>query len=200
MGLKVTSFASGDEFLAAGNITTYDFFIIDLGLPGIDGVDLIMIVRRQSNAGVIIISGRMGPDAFNAGLSAGANMFINKPVRFDQVVQAIKTVSASNFNSETGVVSWELVPDESKLTCSKGPSVHLTPLELLILKALITNGEAGGNRKMICAQLGMDDKSSARNLDAAIFRLRKKIENTTKRVSPIRTLHGVGYVLTAQIR
>ena len=91
--MDVDLFRSGTAFLADAQVEAYDFFLVDLALPGVDGVDLIALIRARSNAGLVIISGRMGPDAFNAGLSAGADMFLNKPVRFDQVLQAIRTVS-----------------------------------------------------------------------------------------------------------
>lgn len=198
-GMNVTLFASGNAFLSDVKITTYDFFIVDLGLPGIDGVDLIMLIRAQSNAGVIIISGRMGPDAFNAGLSAGADMFLNKPVRFDQVLQAIKTVSLRVSRGDTGSTFWDLLTDESELHCSNGPSVKLTPLELQIMQVLAEHRAEGCDRKTLSTEIGLQDGNAARNLDAAIFRLRKKIESTTKRAAPIRTLHGVGYSLTGTV-
>lgn len=195
-GMQVELFASGNGFLEANNIPTYDFFVIDLGLPGIDGVDLIMLIRAQSQAGIIIISGRIGPDAFNAGLSAGADMFLNKPVRFDQVLQAIKTVTARVSRGDTGQPNWDLVASEADLRCSNGIIVKLTPLELQILQALASCRPDGCDRKILGQKIGIEDANATRNLDAAIFRLRKKIETTTKRPAPIRTLHGIGYTLT----
>lgn len=197
--IDVTLFSSGSAFLADPNMAAHDFYVVDLGLPGIDGVDLIMLIRAQSNAGVIIISGRMGPDAFNAGLSAGADMFLNKPVRFDQVLQAIKTVHQRVSRGGSGLSVWTLDPDMSELKCSNGPGVKLTPLELQILQVLGAHGAQGCDRKTLAEQIG-EEQTSARNLDAAIFRLRKKIESTTRRAAPIRTLHGVGYSLTGDVK
>lgn len=194
-GMEVDLFGSGNAVLEAGEIGRYDFYVIDLGLPGIDGVDLIMLIRAQTQAGLIIISGRMGPDAFNAGLSAGADMFLNKPVRFDQVLQAIRTVIARVSRGDTGKPLWDLDIAESELRCSQGPNVKLTPLELQILQTLAAARPQGCDRKILGAEIGMQDAAATRNLDAAIFRLRKKIETTTKRAAPIRTLHGIGYLL-----
>jgi DNA-binding response OmpR family regulator len=84
-GLSATGFAAAEALLKSDDIAKFDFFILDLGLPGIDGVDLITLLRARTDAGILVISGRMGPDAFNSALSAGADMFINKPIRFDQV-------------------------------------------------------------------------------------------------------------------
>ncbi len=169
-------------------------------MPGIDGVDVIMLIRAQSNVGIIIISGRMGPDAFNAGLSAGADMFLNKPVRFDQVLQAIKTVSHRVSVGDTGATLWRVNAGLVELHCSNGRSAKLTPLELQIFQVLAQHDASGCDRKTLCEKLSILDSSSMRNLDAAIFRLRKKIESTTLRAAPIRTIHGVGYCLSGDIR
>lgn len=192
-GFDVDLFTSGADFIRADAINKYDFFLIDLGLPGIDGVDLIILIRVKSRAGIIIISGRMGPDAFNSGLSAGADMFLNKPVRFDQVLQAIKTVSSRISSGDGGQTSWSLKVRASELKCSNGRSAQLTALELRILQVLAEAGEDGCDRKTLSAQVGVHEAESSRNLDAAIFRLRKKIEQATLRPSPIRTLHAIGY-------
>lgn len=197
--MEVALYSSGNAFLDDNNITIYDFFIVDLGLPGIDGVDLIMLIRAQSHAGLIVISGRMGPDAFNSALSAGADMFLNKPVRFDQVLQAIKTVSGRVARGDTGAVHWDLVTSAGEIDCSSGVTVKLTPLELQILKALTLHGLEGCDRKTLGSELGIEEANATRNLDAAIFRLRKKIESQTKRPAPIRTLHGVGYAITGTV-
>lgn len=197
--MEVALYSSGNAFLDDNNITIYDFFIVDLGLPGIDGVDLIMLIRAQSHAGLIVISGRMGPDAFNSALSAGADMFLNKPVRFDQVLQAIKTVSGRVARGDTGAVHWDLVNSAGEIHCSSGVVVKLTPLEIQILKALTVHGLEGCDRKTLGSELGIEEANATRNLDAAIFRLRKKIESQTKRPAPIRTLHGVGYAITGTV-
>ena len=197
--MEVALYSSGNAFLDDNNITIYDFFIVDLGLPGIDGVDLIMLIRAQSHAGLIVISGRMGPDAFNSALSAGADMFLNKPVRFDQVLQAIKTVSGRVARGDTGAVHWDLVTSAGELHCSSGVVVKLTPLELQILKALTLHGLEGCDRKTLGSELGIEEANATRNLDAAIFRLRKKIESQSKRPAPIKTLHGVGYAITGTV-
>lgn len=198
-GMQVDLFTSGHAILETGNIAKYDFYVIDLGLPGLDGVDLIVLIRAQSQAGIIIISGRIGPDAFNAGLSAGADMFLNKPVRFDQVLQAIKTVNSRVARGDAGQPNWDLVPGEAELRCSNGIVVKLTPLELQILQTLALCRPDGCDRKTLGVKIGIEDANATRNLDAAIFRLRKKIETTTKRPAPIRTLHGIGYTLTDSV-
>jgi two-component system OmpR family response regulator len=197
--MDVDLFRSGTDFLAGADVAAYEFFVVDLGLPGVDGVELISLIRARSNAGLIIISGRMGPDAFNAGLSAGADMFLNKPVRFDQVLQAIRTVSLRVARGGGGATVWSLDAGQSELKCSNAPNVKLTPLELRILQALAAHGAQGCDRKTLLERLG-EDQNAARNIDAAIFRLRKKIESATRRAAPIRTLHGVGYSLTGDVR
>ena len=76
-GLAATGFATAELLLRSEDIAKFDFFILDLGLPGIDGIDLITLIRARTDAGILVISGRMGPDAFNSALSAGADMWRN---------------------------------------------------------------------------------------------------------------------------
>jgi DNA-binding response OmpR family regulator len=91
-GLLSAGFANAEALLKSDKLSSFDFYILDLGLPGIDGIDLITLIRGQTSAGILVISGRMGADAFNSALTAGADMFINKPVRFDQEYNAIASV------------------------------------------------------------------------------------------------------------
>ena len=198
-GFDVDLFTSGADFIRDGTADRYDFFLIDLGLPGIDGVDLIILLRAKSRAGIIIISGRMGPDAFNSGLSAGADMFLNKPVRFDQVLQAIKTVSRRITTGDGGQTSWTLSVRASELKCSNGLAAQLTALELRMLQLLAEAGEGGIDRMSLSANVSIQETGSSRNLDAAVFRLRKKIEQATQRPAPIRTLHAIGYSIIGQV-
>ena len=157
------------------------------------------MLRAKSRAGIVIISGRMGPDAFNSGLSTGTDMFLNKPVRFDQVLQAIKTVSCRIKTGDGGQTSWTLSVRASKLKCSNGLATQLTAMELRMLQVLAEAGKGGMYRRSLSANVSMQETDSTRNLDAAVFRLRKKIEQATQRPAPIRTLHAIGYSIIGQV-
>ena len=83
VGHQVCGFVSPQDLLAEAGALDQDIFVVDLMLPDIDGIDLVSMIRANGNAGIIVVSGRMEADAFTTALAAGADMFINKPVRAD---------------------------------------------------------------------------------------------------------------------
>lgn len=192
-GARAKAWESAESFLAADAIETFDFFVIDLGLPGLDGVDLTALIRARTQAGILIISGRMGPDAFNSALSAGADMFINKPVRFDQVYHAIATIWRRARRKLVTGGGWRILPDDSVILAPAGQKVSLSQLELKLITALARSQGDPVSRAQLVKASGMHGGPDDRNLDAAIFRLRRKIERETGEASPFRTVHGVGY-------
>lgn len=199
-GCMSALFGSAEEMIDAGPFETYDFFVIALELPGFDGVDLTALVRAGSDAGILAISGRLGPDAFNSALTAGADMFIAKPVRFDQVYYAIKSIwrrtQAKTVELATG---WRISTDNNQLYAPAGAVIRLTRTEARIIECL----RAAGGKLVARADLveagRVTGSADNRNLDAAISRLRRKIERGTNLTSPFRAAQGQGYQLRADI-
>ncbi len=198
-GLSSAGFSSAEEFLKSNELSSFDFYILDLGLPGIDGVDLITLIRGQSSAGILVNSGRMGADAFNSALTAGADMFINKPVRFDQVYNAIASVCRRTSVRSMGNASWKLDSRRSQLFSPSGSVVDLTPVELKILSSLCDDVNNLMTRQDLAVAAGIVQNLDDRNLDSAIFRLRRKIENGTDQPSPLKTVHGLGYQISEPV-
>lgn len=199
-GAEAYGWSSAEAFIADGGAAKFDFFIIDLNLGQIDGVDLITLIRAQTNKGILVVSGRMGPDAFNSALAAGADMFINKPVRFDQVYHAVASVSR-----RVGAAApktdgfWSLEPVLGRLITPEGAEIALSPVEVRIITIL----HAAGTEPVPRAEF-LDSPSEIagahRNLDAAIFRLRRKIESETGKRPPFRTVHAFGFQLINPMR
>lgn len=197
-GSHVTTFSAAEQLL--GLKFDFDFYLVDLMLPGVDGIDLIGFIRAKTAAGIVIISGRMGPDAFNAGLSAGADMYLNKPVRFDQVVHAINTVNNRLVRGGNArKPSWSLQTAENTLRDGNGVLIPLSPVEAKLIRGIASAGAAGIGRRELALLAGIEHDEERRNLDAAVFRLRKKIERATSEPAPLRTLHGVGYAVQGAI-
>ncbi|WP_254049972.1 response regulator transcription factor [Novosphingobium sp. TH158] len=186
-------FGSAEEFMQSNWIDEFDFFIVDLGLPGLDGVDLTALIRARSDAGILVISGRMGPDAFNSALAAGADMFVNKPVRFDQVSHAISSVWRRAPKTKARDNGWSIDKHGMALVTPDGTEVSLSVLESrLILRLMDADGQPVTRTDLVEAA-EMHGGSDHRNLDAAIFRLRRKIEKESGMPAPFKTVHGVGY-------
>lgn len=197
-GCRAVVRASAEALLADGGMADYAFFVVDLTLPGIDGVELISIIRARSEAGLLVTSGRDGPDAFNSVLAAGADMFVGKPVRLDQVYNAIASIHSragrGRVPVEPGRV-WRLSAEERTLVSPRGVPVGLTRTEAALLRALEAAGGAAMDRSDLARAAGVELGPDNRTLDSAVYRLRRKIEQTVGGPAPLRTVHGVGYRL-----
>lgn len=198
-GLPAKGFGAAEDLLSSGEIGNFDFFILDLGLPGIGGLDLIEQIRAKSQAGIVVISGRMGPDAFNSALSAGADMFVNKPVRFDQVFDVIASVRA-RASRTAGHSSWILDIKKNQLVAPDGLMVNLDACEIGALRRLSENPSFVVSRKELADASGIICSDGDRSLETMIFHLRRKIEKGTLQPSPLKTVHGQGYKLTKPVK
>lgn len=198
-GLSATEFTAAEALLKSDDIAKFDFFIVDLGLPGIDGVDLITLLRARTDAGILVISGRMGPDAFNSALLAGADMFINKPIRFDQVYNAIASVCRRVSLRMVDNLPWRLLLKPSELVAPTGSVVNLTPVELRMLHRLAQDPSEVVTRQQLAVAAGVTTSEDDRNLDSAIFRLRRKIEKAAAQPSPLKTVHGFGFQVSKPV-
>lgn len=194
-GCNCCVFNSTEELMQAGAIESYDFFIIDLGLPGIDGTDLTVLIRSKNTGGLLVVSGRLGADAFNSALAAGADMFVNKPVRFDQVTHAVSSIWRRFSEPRARTAPWKVASNFSELRSPMDRKIPLTPIEGKLIQKLTENPQASVSRADLTLATGISGSVDFRNLDATFFRLRRKIEREAGCPSPFRTVHGVGYQL-----
>lgn len=200
-GVPAVRYRSAEEVLRSEDLGNFDFFVVDLGLPGLDGVDLIAMIRARNQSGVLVVSGRLGPDSFITALAAGADMVINKPVRFDQILQAIRSICrrVGKVAKEGKRQHWTVLADYTAMESPGGQSVPLTPVEGRLLRRLQQAGQTAVSRADLTEAAGISGPGDGRNLDATIFRLRRKIERDARCPAPLRTAHGVGYQLTEAI-
>lgn len=194
-GCAVMTFDSAEAFLETPKAMDMAFFLVDLTLPGADGVDLVSIIRAQVQAGIIVITDRMGPDAFSSALAAGADMFINKPVRFDQVYQAILSVTRRIGAARFVRRSWMYDEAMGLLRSPTGSNAKLTKTERKLLATLLEANGTVVDRPTLAKAGNIVASKDDRNLDAAMFRMRRRIEQTTQEAAPLRTIHGGGYAV-----
>jgi len=92
LGITVASFSDSSDFLACADPYSFEFYVTDLMLPTVDGIDLIKVLRRRTSAGVLVVSGRLAADTFKQVVKAGSDMYLSKPVQFEQVGLAIEAI------------------------------------------------------------------------------------------------------------
>jgi len=193
-GTGVRVFHDSDEFLTSPGAFEFDFYVVDLMLPGVDGVDLIRLVRRKGPAGIVVVSGRVGPDVFESVLRAGADMYLMKPVRIEQVALAIEAVHRRVESSRSQAAVWRLDRAAKKLIAPDGARIELSDNDLALVECFVAADGATVTRATLCERLGRDPATEADNLlHAAIYRLRRRIERATQSTVPLHSEQKVGY-------
>lgn len=194
---------SAEAFYKRAIVAPVDILIIDLGLPGEDGIETIQHIRNSSNMGIIIVSARSSVDERVEGMQSGADLYLVKPVVPEELAVCIETLwqrinqqpaitkKPSTELTDSAREKWLLFTKERRLQAPNGLSAKLTPSELVILE--LCSGMGGTvKREDLVLALGADPKSfSMHRIDAHLSRLRKKISNTCKLTLPLATLPGL---------
>lgn len=199
-GVQVTVFHDSDEFLTASGAFQFDFCVVDLMLPGVDGVDLVRLIRRKGSAGIVVVSGRVGNEVFDSVLRAGADMYLMKPVRFEQVALAIEAVQRRIDAHRATSSVWRLDRAARKLIAPEGTRIDLSDNDFALVECFVSAQGATVTRAELCARLGRDPDAEADNLlHAAIYRLRRRIERASPSIVPLQSEAKVGYTFRGQL-
>lgn len=199
-GVEVQLYADSSDLLAAGSPYLYEFYVVDLMLPGVDGVELIRILRKRTDAGVLVVSGRLGAEVFADVVNAGADMYLMKPVTFEQVELAVRAVHRRIVTTAKTATAWKVDAVRSTLTTPDGQVVDLNATDLSLMQCFLAAGGAVVARDLLSERLGIAAAGdSANNLHATIYRLRRRIERATPLAVPLQSQQRVGYVFKAPL-
>lgn len=200
-GIAVRVFADSDEFLTSAGAFAFDFYVVDLMLPGIDGVDLVRLVRRKGWAGIVVVSGRSDGDVLEAVLRAGADMHLMKPVTLEQVALAIEAIWRRIEGARTLAEVWRLDRAGRALVAPDGVRIDLSDTDLIVVECFVSAAGATVSRRTLCEQLGHDPDADSDNvLHAAIYRLRRRIEQASRATVPLRSESRVGYTFRGRLQ
>jgi len=200
-GARVDVFPDSNDLLAHHDPYGYDFYVLDLMLPGVDGAELIKVLRRRTDAGLLVVSGRLAPDVFRQVITAGADMYLAKPVQFEQVALAIQAVQRRIEASSAAQTVWKLDQRARQLIAPDGAKVDLSDADLSMLECFLEADGEVVSREMLRQRLGRTpDTDSADGLNATIYRLRRRIERATPALVPLQSRSRVGYVFRAPLR
>lgn len=203
-GVQVRVFADSNDLITQDGAYDHGFYIVDLMLPGINGLDLIKLLRRRTDAGLLVVSGRLAPEVFNEVLGAGADMYLAKPVQFEQVALAIQAVQRRVAAASPANPPWRLDRRARQLVAPDGAVVDLSDSDLVVLECF---AEAAGDtvtRDTLKQRLNRDaaepEDGSADSLNATIYRLRRRIEKATPVPVPLQAKSRVGYQFRATLK
>jgi DNA-binding response OmpR family regulator len=200
-GCRVDVFGDSNELLARADAFDYDFYVLDLMLPGVDGVELIKVLRRRSTAGVLVVSGRLAPEVFADVVGAGADMYLGKPLDATQVVLAVQAVHRRARMANRADTPWRLERRARQLTAPDGARVDLSDSDLALLECFVEADGEAVTREALCLSLGrVPEGDAADGLNSTIHRLKRRIERATQRAAPLQSKSRVGYVFRAPLK
>jgi DNA-binding response OmpR family regulator len=198
--IKVDIYEDSNELLTDPACYKYDFYVVDLMLPGIDGLDLIKVLRRRSDSGLLVVSGRLAQDVFTNVIAAGADMYLAKPVQFDQIGAAISGVyrRAQAGNGAEGL--WRLDRQLRELIAPEGTRIALSATDMALLECFLEARGRSVSLDVLRGRLGHPGSPTGdEGLTATIYRLRRRIERATPTLVPIHAKSRVGYIFRAPL-
>lgn len=200
-GVRVSVFGDSNDLLTEDGAYGFDFYVVDLMLPGINGLDLIKVIRRRSSVGLLVVSGHLGPEVFRQVVDAGADMYLSKPVQFEQVITSIKAVQRRATPVSPAEAVWTLDRRARQLIAPDGACVDLSDIDITLLNCLHGGKGEAVTREAICEALGRKpDGDAPDGLNAVVFRLRRRIERATPITAPLQSKPRMGYVFRAPLK
>lgn len=198
---EVLSAYRGDTGLNEWETKHPDLVLLDLNLPGMDGLDVARAIRRKDETPIIMVTARVEEIDKLIGLELGADDYISKPFSPREVVARVKTVlrrSTKSSEKTTFIQIRELIIDfDAHMVSVKGEHIDLTPTEFSILATLAEHpGRVFSRLQLLEASQGNAYEGYERSIDAHIKNLRAKLEDDPKNPHFIETVFGIGYKLS----
>jgi len=196
--VDTASTAEAGELSALENV--HDAFIVDLGLPDMDGLDLIVNFRaRGLSAPVLILSARRSVDDRVKGLEQGGDDYLTKPFAVAELLARLRNLlrrPPAPLNDPVRLQAADLQLDLVRHEARRGDQLlQLTPQEFSLLEYLCRNAGRVVTRTMILDHVwGMRIDPATNVVDVHIYRLRSKVDHNSS-LPLIHTIRGVGYVL-----
>jgi len=195
-GFIVETCANGDDALAWASRSTFDALVLDIMIPGRDGLSVLRHLRAAGNSTpILLLTARSSPDERVEGLNLGADDYLPKPFYTEELVARLKAIirrrdPGHSSRLESGDLSVDLVSREVRVA---GQPVELTTREFALLTCLMRSSQRVFTRPQLCERVWNYHHDPGTNLvDVYIQRLRRKLGDDPLRPR-IETLRGVGY-------
>jgi len=199
-GFIVVTASDGKAALAAHRQAKPDLIVLDLGLPGLDGLDVIRQLRAQSSVPIVVVTARAEEADRIVGLELGADDYLVKPFSPKELVARVRAVLRRSDGLLAGrdtLAVGDLVVDSQKREVRRrGEAIDLTQTEFDLLEALAGSpGRVFTRAQLLEVVHGVAVTSYERAIDAHIKNLRRKLEPEPGRPRYVLTVHGIGYKL-----
>lgn len=202
-GISVAEAATGGQGLEEASGSRPDLVILDLGLPDMDGVEVIRQLRAFTGAPIVILSARSDEAQKVAALDTGADDYLTKPFGNSELMARIRVHLRKRAAAATDTVAQQVVFGRiaidfpSRRVTRAGVDVHLTPIEYKLLAALVHGaGKVLTHSYLLRAVWGTGHSERSHYLRVYMGHLRQKLEDDPARPAHIVTETGIGYRLT----
>ena len=198
-GFRTSSARSGDEALMRVRTEAPDLVILDLGLPGLDGLDVTRAIRRSGDLPIIMLTARDDESDKLVGLELGADDYVTKPFSPRELVARVRAVlrRQAGAAATSTLHAGDLVLDLSRMRLMRaGEPVELTATEFTLIAAMARSpGRVFTRSQLLDAIHGVAFESYERAIDAHVKNIRRKLEPDARSPRYLETVYGVGYRL-----
>jgi len=196
---EVITAADGEGALAAARARRPDLVLLDLMMPGLNGLEVCRILRREMQVPILILTARGAEADKVAGLEIGADDYVTKPFSMRELMARVRALLRRSENAPAAdleiVSSGDLTIDIRKRVASRdGSGLPLKPKEFELLSFFARNPGQAFTRDQLLNQIwGYDYAGDTRTVDVHVRWLRQKIEEEPERPTRLITVRGVGY-------
>ena len=198
-GYRVITAYDGNEALELARENQPDLIVLDIMLPGINGLEICRILRKESDVPIIMLTALTTDDDRLTGLDLGADDYVTKPFSPRELAARVRAVlrrlpgERGPEKIEHGALTVNFLKHEASL---EGKPLNLTPIEFKVLGALVKEpGRVFSRAQIIEKALGHDFDGFDRTIDVHILKLRRKLEPDPRHPRYIKTVYGAGYKL-----
>ena len=210
-GYRVSTAQDGAEMRRVMAQSPVDLVILDLMLPGEDGLTLARSLRQELSVGIIILTGRGEIVDRIIGLEMGADDYLPKPFHLRELLARVKSVlrrassrdsdrQTAPARSKARFAGWNLDLSSRELYSPSGKEVRLTTGEFDLLAAFVNNANQVLTRdRLLDLARNREAGPFDRTIDVQVGRLRRKLEDDPQRPMMIKTVRGTGYIFTPPV-
>ncbi|CDA89140.1 response regulators consisting of a CheY-like receiver domain and a winged-helix DNA-binding domain [Ruminococcus sp. CAG:563] len=203
-GYEVSAFETGDELKAAFDEKPADLVILDIMMPGTDGLTVCKQLREESGVPIIILTAKDSEYDYVHGITIGSDDYLTKPFRPTALLMRVRSLlrrmdmneksdhSSKASEEDTGIGDLTFSSSRNEILCS-GKPIKLTRTELKMLSYMMKNPDKAYSRdELLEAIWGFDTKVETRVTDETLRRIRKQLSACESNVS-VKTMWGFGY-------
>lgn len=198
-GHQVRGVADGRALDAALSEEPADIVVLDIGLPGEDGMAIAKRLRQSHKCGIVMVTSYGRVDDRVRSFGAGADLYFVKPIDLRELDAALRSLARRILTQQNS--GWRFNAKTSKLFTPQDVEIPLTAQELIFMRKLIESPGENVSRKDIFLALGQpNDHYADRRLETLVSRLRSKVKTADPGFElPVRSRHNLGYAFLAEI-